>query len=1007
MALVDGAQGRDRTGTPLQEQIFETCASTNSATWASGSENLADLGRFVNDLERSPDPPAGRTLQRGTEHWAALKLNRSEVSTLRLWPTLIVGLGGYGGKVLQALWQHLIEFYGRSLELPPLGLLWLDLEPSRGQGEHDPILRFPLSAGEGLDGRVHSWLYPGWAAWGASANQRARTRPAGRELFFASYPRLRAQLQEMLARLRDPENATRLLEQRLLRERERIPQLQLQGATRVYVLADASSSLSGMLMDLGFLLRELSPDGATARTLCLGLAEEAPNALGYATLKEVNHYLQPDHGFAAEWEVGKWVRPSVPAYEACLLQSLEVEPLAAYLSQEWTAPEIGELSRSLRLNIQAGSGSQGRLEQSFSLLFRRLSMARVAFPHRAVQRACARRLASDCLLHLAQGEAPRSPLEWFAEERLTWKYWFSRLVELPGDPLSMLGHIERWNREARAALRVGKRQQLQRILQEGVRWQEEELMTCFSDNAEALFLAERERLREMGWRALQSQNWSLQSLFGQLTELAARLTRWAESHRRQMSALADSQREWTGRVARQLAELTRWEKRPNWDGRASILLRVQQERILDMHLGTLEQPGLMLVLLLQQFHQQAAQLSRRLSGWIVQEWHPELQLMYQQAVDVSGDLRAQITDSAVTRSLPPCWNLCNAEVLWHELYPRYVGPQQPGQTLQEWLKHGGWQLGEALVETQAIEALIETALPLFGRIPVDASIFQQLPALELLVPEVTREARVATQATPEAHQLCLWAFPGVAAQSSPLERAHLDRNREQLVNRLQKSSPGLTASLCELSHGEELVLICESLALPVYKLWTLAPWRDEYVRATMLGEPLHLQSQDEMFSDLLPLQPEEQGWQRESEEAFLMGSMLGLLEVREGEWFWEESTAWGRVVHPLGEAHRLRLLLSRAHRLRGRLLLACRQALDGRLRGPDPQALLQLLGRVAQEKRQLWDLHHENLEILRGLEERIQASPTFLAHRDFFARELRDPELVALVPGTSATPHLA
>ena len=28
------AQGRDRTGTPLQEQIFETCASTNSATWA-------------------------------------------------------------------------------------------------------------------------------------------------------------------------------------------------------------------------------------------------------------------------------------------------------------------------------------------------------------------------------------------------------------------------------------------------------------------------------------------------------------------------------------------------------------------------------------------------------------------------------------------------------------------------------------------------------------------------------------------------------------------------------------------------------------------------------------------------------------------------------------------------------------------------------------------------------------------------------------------------------------
>lgn len=39
-----GAQSRDRTGTPSREQVFETCASAYSATWAGGTHGILARG---------------------------------------------------------------------------------------------------------------------------------------------------------------------------------------------------------------------------------------------------------------------------------------------------------------------------------------------------------------------------------------------------------------------------------------------------------------------------------------------------------------------------------------------------------------------------------------------------------------------------------------------------------------------------------------------------------------------------------------------------------------------------------------------------------------------------------------------------------------------------------------------------------------------------------------------------------------------------------------------------
>lgn len=949
-----------------------------------------------------------RTSAEGGRKVRDLERNQVDVQTLKLRPTLIVGVGRQGGQLLEDVCQQLNEHYGPGLDLPVLGLLWLDHQPAQAQApKAAEIVRLPLNLDEpealieklsdSAYEHLHRWWYPGWASLAAAGVDLSTSRPAGRLSFFVHYARLRAQLQESLARIRDPETAPRLLASMHLKRRNLAAQIQFDLPTQVFVVADACDGLAGMLIDLGFLIRELVPDGAISRTACLLLHPTRVHANGYALLKELNHYMLGDHGFEAEWEVGKRIRPVCPGYDSCLVQESGSELLAHYFCQEFTIPELGEYRRSLRLNVKAaGSLAVDELRQRFAGSFDTLGLARIRFAHRALQETCARRLAAEGLLSLVQGPELNPEPEVLGEDKGVRRSWLLSLIQSQVDDSTLVQEIERWGLESRAALRIGKRFQLQRILQEGARWLEKDLLPQVTANQEALRQNEEVRLLTRCLQAVQSDGSPLNQVLGMLAELRARLTRWGETYRRQLAGLADLQRDLTGKVARQLAELTRLEKRSNWDGRRGILLSYQQERILQLHLGNLDNPGLFMVRLLQETYQQAASLCQHLHQSMATEMpygtiSGQLQMLHRGLLALSEDLDAQVHSSRACESSRLSWNLCPPERLWGEVYPRYVGSEFPAQLLRNWLSGRQEPLDVALAREGFSQDWVAHCLGVFHRLPIDFSLLQQLPAISQCLEPAMEASQGVLARLPPASKVHLLGIPAPPGGLSPLEKTQVDRASEQLLHLLQQASSG-PATPCLVSHGEELVLLSEAVSLPVHVLLDLTPWRDAYVTPYMLGEALHIEGHDQAFSDLKTLDDSELASVREANEAFLLGRILKQLTALDGEWFWTEVCPWGSLVHPLGESHRLLLKLSRASRLRARLLGSCRQLLNERIEKGSLSEVLELAQGIVVEKQLSWSSGQADLDFLRDLEVRIQTCEVYLAHESMFAEKVVAPQ---------------
>jgi hypothetical protein len=358
---------------------------------------------------------------------------------------------------------------------------------------------------------------------------------------------------------------------------------------------------------------------------------------------------------------------------------------------------------------------------------------------------------------------------------------------------------------------------------------------------------------------------------------------------------------------------------------------------------------------------------------------------------MADDLEARVQASKVCQSEPWSWNLCPSQRLWGEVYPRYVSADLPTRLLRDWLAQRHEPLEVALAQDRFVDDWVGRCSQVFQRLPVDFSLLQQLPEVSRCFEQAVEAAQGALAGLPATSKVHLLGIPALPFGLNALEKNQAERSSEQLLQSLQKAASG-PATPCLIGHGEEIVLLSEAVSLPLHVLLDLVPWRDAYLSPYMLGEALHIEGRDQAFSDLKPLDDSELASLREASEAFLLGRLLRQLIRLHGEWYWKEACPWGPLLHPLGESHRLLLKLSRANRLRNRLIRHCRQALNNCIEKGSLEEVLQLAQNIVHEKQLLWNSGHSDLDFLRDLEVRIQTCKVYLEHESMFVEKVVAPQ---------------
>ena len=948
-----------------------------------------------------------------------MNFDQADVQSLKLRPTLIVGVGDFGGSVLLQIREKLVGYFGTGIDFPILALLWLDDQAGR---KETPAGLSRLSLGLESPSRtlrklsapsfrhIHRWWYPGWSSLGELADDLHSSRPAGRVRFFYHYLGLRAALQESLARLRDPENSTQLLNSAALRDRKLVAQVQFDQPTQVHVVGSGADGSSGMLVDLGFLLRELVPDAAVTRTAWVAVPQSEEiraQANCYALLKELNHYSLERHGFNAEWEPNKTARPLWPVYDACYLQPGPAEQiqelLADHLCKELLLADFGEQRRSLRLNVQTQSSLlpsdlPEELQQRLARGFSKVALARVRLAHGAIVQACAAQLAACSLLSLVgvAGSAPVSGsgkvLELLGDERVTRRAWIARLLEGAQGPLAPRVHA--WGQESWRSLQRGHRSlssHVTLVLQQGQRWLDQELVPQLAIQRQALLATELTRLRDLCLESVEKGSWGLRQVLLKAPEVSSTLRRWSEGFRRQAGTLVELQRDLAGQIARQHAELARAESRSNWDGRRSLLVRHHVQLLLEMHLGTLDSPGLLLARLLQEAHNEAAVLCRDLAQSLhgeepVGDLVAEMQILAHQLDSMVEQLQATVAGASPDKLFPLCHNLCTGDMIWQEIYPRYVATELPGQLARSLLAENGLGLATCLAKDQFLEDLLGRCRQTFQSIAQDYALLPLLPRYQERFPWLVAQSELQLNAPRSESQVHVVGMPMLPSQLGPLQKAQGERAAERLQQLVQQSRPGLTHYF-PMAYGEEIVLFSEAVALTVHELIPLRSLRDAYLHLYTQGEALHIECSDQQYSDLAVLGQDELQAVHEAQEAFVLSTLLGLLQLEGQDWVWLEWLPTGPRVHPLGERHRLIPKLSKAPHLRGRLLAEGRRQLQMIVEGQDLEPLVRLAGSLSAEKARRWqgDEGGSDLELFAQLERKIQASRLYAEHSQRFA----------------------
>jgi hypothetical protein len=355
---------------------------------------------------------------------------------IRIRPTLILGLGGFGGEVLLKIRRRFYEQHGSLDEFPIVAYRWLDTDGKRPEslGEIPDAIKLsdterinlsisdPSSITANLKEPSHDhiapWWYPGLSSLSAMNEGVSKIRVYGRLAFFHHYNLIRSAVVDAQTKIRDPLTQEAMMKSRVLRQLGLSAQVDFNSPTNVILISTISGGTgSGMLLDLTFMIKELLGEGNISSCAYLVFPEvndeddHQGRANGYAFLKELNHYQYGVTHYQAEWSRGQRVKVPTPPLDHCYLfdqlgaeknqcmTEATQELLAEAIFLDFRQGEFSDHKRSIRVNLKQYMSKtfdyeHPRFKQKFIQRYGSLGLSSLQIPHARIINACSAKLAA-------------------------------------------------------------------------------------------------------------------------------------------------------------------------------------------------------------------------------------------------------------------------------------------------------------------------------------------------------------------------------------------------------------------------------------------------------------------------------------------------------------------------------------------------------------------------------------------------------------------------------------
>jgi serine/threonine protein kinase len=368
---------------------------------------LEQMDPVLNGHSPSPVPDVDEGSRLG------ITMNLPDTGALR--PTLVIGLGGFGRRAFFELRTRLIDRFGDADRLPLVRFMYVDpdlnevRQAARGSREMacaaTEICHLPLQPVGNYRRRILEqlleWL-PREKLYNIPRSLHPEgSRALGRLAFADNHLRFMARLRREVQAVAHPDALYEAVSQTGLALRDNRP--------RVYILAAAGGGSSGLLADMGYSLRRLLnqlryADSEVIAFLFCGAPEDPATpkqeqANVYATLTELNHFMDPGVRFTAQYGADgpRTVDQGQPYSQVYLMKLGHRSPealrdvvahLGSYLFHELTTPLGLRLDR-LRLPVTPAGSTPFRSFGTYAIWFPRGLLLRAAS-----RRACMR-LASE------------------------------------------------------------------------------------------------------------------------------------------------------------------------------------------------------------------------------------------------------------------------------------------------------------------------------------------------------------------------------------------------------------------------------------------------------------------------------------------------------------------------------------------------------------------------------------------------------------------------------------
>ncbi|MDT9184410.1 tubulin-like doman-containing protein [Limnospira sp. PMC 289.06] len=371
---------------------------------------------------------------------------KSDIGTIV--PTLIIGVGGTGLKVISRVRRLIVESYGSLEKLPVVAFLHIDTD-EKPQAKKPEMAGPPLEDYEKFWASVtfdeakkikenpttyswyYDWLPPELTPQNLVSEQGAgQIRACGRFAFFYNHEKIRNKCQQAITRITVGRNQLTIDGDVLTVE----PKL------NIFVVGSISGGTgSGMLIDLGYCLRNWF-QGQRLETTAIIPTPDAFLGIGgniniqengYAALMELNYFSDRNNTYNVKYGLSENTRiiENRPPYDYLYLTgtsnqevSLKIETIQEMMAQQIFLDLVSDFSsykRSIRDNInrqigtsldQARNSQAQAIYRSYPCNFFSFGIASIEIPVHAIRKALAVKLAADL-----------------------YQWWLNANVQLPSD----------------------------------------------------------------------------------------------------------------------------------------------------------------------------------------------------------------------------------------------------------------------------------------------------------------------------------------------------------------------------------------------------------------------------------------------------------------------------------------------------------------------------------------------------------------------------------------------